>query len=179
MLLAYAESTDGSTWTKPTIGTVELDGSKDNNIVYGLNVARGRSVNSACVFRDPTGGPNDRYKLLYRDPQDDVPHLYGAVSPDGLHWETLDEPLIPNYFSDTHNVVGYDPRRGQYVAYVRGWTGSSAAPSTAAAPSPMPLRTASTPGRGLRPCTRPTPSTARTPTSTPTPTPPGPAPTPT
>ena len=111
------------TWTKPSIGTVELDGSKENNLVYGLNVARGRSVNSASVFKDPTGGPNERYKLLYRDPTErQSPNLYGAVSPDGLHWETLDEPLITNHFSDTHNVVGYDPRRGQYVAYVRGWT---------------------------------------------------------
>ena len=122
MLLAYAESTDGATWTKPTIGTVEVAGSKANNIVYGLDAARGRSVNSACVFKDPSGGPNDRYKLLYRDPQDDIPHLYGAVSPDGLRWETLDEPLVPNYMSDTHNVVGYDPRHAQYVAYIRGWT---------------------------------------------------------
>ena len=24
--------------------------------------------------------------------------------------------------SDTHNVVGYDPRHAQYVAYIRGWT---------------------------------------------------------
>ena len=112
MILAYAESTDGVTWTKPSIGTVELDGSTDNNLVYGLNVARGRSVNSASVFKDPTGGPNDRYKLLYRDPTErQLPNLYGAVSPDGLHWETLDEPLITNYFSDTHNVVGYDPKR--------------------------------------------------------------------
>ncbi len=123
MMLAYAESSDGVTWTKPSVGTVEFDGSTDNNIVYGLNVARGRSVNSASVFKDPNGGPNDRYKLLYRDPTErQAPNLYGAVSPDGLHWETLDEPLITNYFSDTHNVVGYDPRRGQYVAYVRGWT---------------------------------------------------------
>ena len=123
MILAYAESTDGVTWTKPSIGTVELDGSKENNLVYGLNVARGRSVNSASVFKDPTGGPNERYKLLYRDPTErQSPNLYGAVSPDGLHWGTLDEPLITNYFSDTHNVVGYDPKRGQYVAYVRGWT---------------------------------------------------------
>ena len=42
MMLAYAESTDGVTWTKPSVGTVEFDGSTDNNLVYGLNVARGR-----------------------------------------------------------------------------------------------------------------------------------------
>ena len=122
MMLAYAESTDGATWTKPKVGTVEFQGSKDNNIVYGLDAARGRSVNSACVFKDPAGGASDRYKLLYRAPNEEVPHIYGAVSPDGLHWETLDDPLIPNYFSDTHNVAAFDPKRGEYVAYVRGWT---------------------------------------------------------
>lgn len=122
MMLAYAESTDGATWTKPRVGTVEFNGSKDNNIVYGLDAARGRSVNSACVFKDPAGGANDRYKLLYRAPNEKVPHIYGAVSPDGLNWETLDDPLIPNYFSDTHNVAAFDQKRGEYVAYVRGWT---------------------------------------------------------
>lgn len=122
MMLAYAESTDGATWTKPKVGTVEFQGSKDNNIVYGLDAARGRSVNSACVFKDPAGGGSDRYKMLYRAPNEEVPHIYGAVSPDGLHWETLDDPLIPNYFSDTHNVAAFDPKRGEYVAYVRGWT---------------------------------------------------------
>lgn len=122
MMLAYAESTDGATWTKPKVGTVEFQGSRDNNIVYGLDAARGRSVNSACVFKDPAGGASDRYKLLYRAPNEEVPHIYGAVSPDGLHWETLDDPLIPNYFSDTHNVAAFDPKRGEYVAYLRGWT---------------------------------------------------------
>lgn len=30
----YAESTDGITWTKPSLGLGEFDGSRDNNIVF-------------------------------------------------------------------------------------------------------------------------------------------------
>ncbi len=31
--VAYAESTDGFTWTKPNLGLVEYKGNKDNNLV--------------------------------------------------------------------------------------------------------------------------------------------------
>lgn len=121
-LLAYAESDDGVKWTKPTIGTVTFDGSKDNNLVYGMDVAKDRAVISPSVFIDPSAGPDERYKLVYRDVQGATDHIYGAVSPDGLHWTTLDEPLLSGYHSDTQNTVDYDEDKGKYVGYWRGWT---------------------------------------------------------
>ena len=121
-MLAYAESDDGLKWVKPNIGTVSFDGSTENNLVYALDVAKGRAVISPSVFKDLSARPDERYKLVYRDLEDGVDHIYGAVSPDGLHWKTLDEPLLSGYHSDTQNTVLFDSDRGKYVGYWRGWT---------------------------------------------------------
>ena len=121
-MLAYAESTDGVHWVKPTIGTIEFDGSRDNNLVFGMEVAQGRPTWSPIVFKDPSAPSNEAYKLVTRWTENGVPQLNGAVSPDGLNWTALDEPIMSGYFSDTHNVIRYDSRKGKYVGYFRGWT---------------------------------------------------------
>jgi hypothetical protein len=46
--------------------------------------------------------------------------LFGAVSPDGIHWTRLREPVI-KHTSDTQSIAEYDPLRRKYVAYLRGW----------------------------------------------------------
>ena len=45
-----------------------------------------------------------------------------AVSPDGIHWKDLDEPILDVGATqlDTHNLCTYDPYTGKYVAYLRG-----------------------------------------------------------
>ena len=48
-MLCYAESKDGASWVKPSVGTVEFEGSKDNNLVYGLDVSLNRPVPTASV----------------------------------------------------------------------------------------------------------------------------------
>lgn len=122
-MLLYAESTDGQTWNKPRIGTVDLEGSKDNNLVYALNVSMNRPVPTATVFKDPNGTPDERYKMIHRGVQPDGDYcVYGATSPDGLHWTPIVEPVIPNYFSDTQIVARYSEEKGKYVGYFRGWT---------------------------------------------------------
>ncbi len=121
-MVAYAESTDGVHWDKPTIGTIEFDGSRDNNLVFGMDVAQGRPTLSPMVFKDPNAAPNEAYKLVSRGVDGGVPQIYGAVSPDGLHWTALEEPIISGYFSDTHNTIRYDSRKGKYVGYFRGWS---------------------------------------------------------
>jgi hypothetical protein len=49
----------------------------------------------------------------------------GAVSPDGLHWSVLDEPLLDvgKTMLDTQNIAAYDEDAGEYVAYLRGHVG--------------------------------------------------------
>ena len=63
----------------------------------------------------------ERIKLVYRGVEGDAPCCYGAVSPDGLRWTTLESPLFTGYSSDTHNVVQFDPEKERYVGYFRGW----------------------------------------------------------
>ena len=57
--LCYAESDDGMNWAKPELGLVEIDGSAANNVVY-----HGPGGNHACVFVDPTGPPQARYRCM-------------------------------------------------------------------------------------------------------------------
>ena len=48
--------------------------------------------------------------------------LNAAVSPDGIHWTNIDEPILdvgPTQL-DTHNLGTYDPLAEQYVVYLRG-----------------------------------------------------------
>jgi hypothetical protein len=50
--------------------------------------------------------------------------LFGAVSPDGLHWTKLREPLVLE-FTDTQVIAYYDQALRKYVAYTRTWVGGS------------------------------------------------------
>jgi hypothetical protein len=108
--VAYAESRDGVHWTKPNLGIVDYDGSKENNLT-GLTTFEG------VVFRDPNAPPKERYAY--------VTHLWteGMVrfhSPNGLRWQRDKTPLL-RLGADTQNVTFWDERLGKYVLYLRGW----------------------------------------------------------
>ena len=122
-ILCYAESDDGVSWTKPTLGAVEWNGSSDNNIVYGMDRALGRPVPTVTAFKDPNASPGERYKIIHRGRREDGTRcVYGATSPDGLDWTAIEEPIIPDYFSDTQIVARFDEEIGKYRGYFRGWT---------------------------------------------------------
>ena len=124
-VLCYATSKDGIHWTKPDVGIFEYRGSRKNNM---LMIDRLGST----VFRDPTARRDKRYKMIYgggpRLPHvhihDDVPTkdiyhaIYGAHSPDGMHWKPYRGPIIP-WYTDTTNVAYWDDRIEKYVAFVR------------------------------------------------------------
>ncbi|MBI5693822.1 MAG: hypothetical protein HZC55_27420 [Verrucomicrobia bacterium] len=119
--LAYAESTDGITWSKPDLGVYEYKGSRANNLV-GVHSLEG------VVFRDPNMPPEQRYiyvstgKAKTADKAVPVPtSIFRHHSPDGLHWQRDPQPLI-EAGSDTQNVVWWDELRKEYVVIVRGWT---------------------------------------------------------
>ncbi|MBU7004660.1 MAG: hypothetical protein HXS50_03780 [Theionarchaea archaeon] len=140
-LLCYAESRNGITWNKPSLGINAFDGSKDNNIVFGGDIRWG--YHGSSVFVDPSCSPEERYKLVYLGFMGDEDYakiregrsnpvdpntergsnhctIFGAVSPDGFHWESLPEPLVWQS-SDTQNVAYYDEFLGKYVIYLRTW----------------------------------------------------------
>lgn len=113
--LAYAESEDGVNYVKPNLGTHELNGSTDNNIIH-----LGRPAASPVVFKDPSADDSERYKLVFRGQIDGTHQIWGATSADGLHWNVIEKPLLSGYSSDTHNVVAYSEEKGKYVGYWRG-----------------------------------------------------------
>ena len=125
--ICYAESDDSITWKKPNLGIFEYRGSKDNNLVY-------RRGHGATIFIDPVAKASERYKMVHLDK---VPlqmvngrqinaFLFGAVSPDGIFWKRLPEPVM-RHTSDTQTVAAYDSSLGKYVLYLRGWDPESRA----------------------------------------------------
>ena len=111
-VLAYAESDNGVDWVKPTIGAVEFAGSKDNNIVL---------TSTGTVFKDPSAPAAERYKLIFQNKEGDGDQVLGAVSSDGLQFNQLPQPILDGYVSDTQIVARFDPEKGRYVGYFRGW----------------------------------------------------------
>ena len=122
---AYAESTDGVHWERPTLGIFEFNGNRENNIVL-----QGSEAKALCVFKDsnPNASDSERYKAIgVGPPIDKRATLRGFTSPDGIHWQTLDQdPILiapddPWPMFDSHNVAFWDTLQNRYVTYARGW----------------------------------------------------------
>ncbi len=146
--VCYAESYDGFTWDHPVLGLFEYAGSTENNIVFrgDLNGST-RGYHGGSIFVDPSS-VEEHYKMLYLGIITDeewnafaakypdevdtmarrndvggyrcVVGVFGAVSPDGIHWTSLPEPLMIQH-ADTINTCYYDVDGKEYIAYVRGW----------------------------------------------------------
>ena len=146
--LFYAESTDGESWDRPKLGLQEFHGSRDNNLFapadeFG-NVfidpsadddERYKWVLSQHISREEY----DRYRARRPDAWDpasdrvdvldeatpvgeggQILSMRGAVSPDGVRWNILPDPLVVEH-TDTDVVAYYDTFLKKYVAYVRDW----------------------------------------------------------
>ena len=103
--ICLAESEDGKTWTKPSLGIFKYGphNSTDNNILLE------DSGNS--VFEEPDGS----WKMV----------CSGAAysSPDGLHWTPL--PFKKTAEDDTKPTAYWDPALKKYVVSVRRDCGST------------------------------------------------------
>jgi hypothetical protein len=146
LLLCYAESADGLKWTKPALGVTAYYDQPETNIVYGRDLSP-NGFSSGSVFRDPSAVPEERYKLFYkgevRGPDLDalrrqyaerwgddldpnafrgkaISFIAGAVSPDGIHWTPIPEPLLIHH-SDQLNNASWDSNARKYVGYFRSW----------------------------------------------------------
>lgn len=115
-ITCYAESDDGINWTKPNVGLIEFNGSKDNNIVWtgpGINLAPFKDGN-------PDAKPEEQYKAFIRVRR----VMHALSSPDGLQWEMMrEEPIHTDYPFDTLNIPLWDTWRKEYVGYFRGVAG--------------------------------------------------------
>ena len=113
----YAESRDGINWTRPHLGIVEWDGTKENNIILD-----GLGAHCFVAFRDnnPNSPPEARYKGISRGRPHGSKGLYVFQSPDAVHWSLLhDQPVITDGAFDSQNLAFWDPLSGSYVDYHR------------------------------------------------------------
>ena len=124
---AYAESADGISWEKPSLGLFDFEGSKDNNLVWlrpGANL---------CAFVDtnPAALPEERYKAVVRlSPAEGEaigapgPCVLALSSPDALRWKQMQNGVIlTDHPFDSLNVAFWEERESRYVIYTRGVAG--------------------------------------------------------
>lgn len=122
--LCVLTSTDGIHWTRPSLGIHEYDGSKENNIVLGMDDFR----DNAFVFYDtnPDCPPERKFKCLAdglpAGPHRKVPGmkrgLWYLYSADGFHWQRHGLVSVCGQF-DTLNTAHWNGK--QYVAYIRNY----------------------------------------------------------
>ena len=113
----YAESPDGIHFTRPNLGLVEFEGSKENNIIY-----RGIEAHNFAPFRDanPAARPEERYKAMAGIQS----KLYAFVAPDGIHWTKLQaDPVMTKGAFDSLNLSFWDDRTQNYRCFSRFFDG--------------------------------------------------------
>ena len=130
VVICAVESEDGFDWTEPQRGEISIHGHK--------------GFDGVTFFVDPSAPEEQRYKFVYcagldegvcrpqveeylrrpprhRDSRISEERAYGmfaAVSPDGLRWTALPEPIMLHP-SDTDTTVLWDEALGKYVMYTR------------------------------------------------------------
>lgn len=110
----YAESKDGVHWHRPSLGMVEFEGSKDNNIIL-----EGHPAHNFSPFKDenPNCKPDERYKAVSGT---EGGGLYVYKSSDAIHWEPIvKDPVTKAGYFDSLNTAHWDPNRKCYVEYHR------------------------------------------------------------
>lgn len=114
MRLACAVSGDGVTWERPDLGAVEFSGSTANN----LCPIDGQRPNEVCVFVDPTGPDEHRFKCVAHSPA--MGGMFLMTSPDGIRFKRVPGHLL-KFIVDSNKSAFFDERIGKYVIYLRGW----------------------------------------------------------
>jgi hypothetical protein len=129
--ICYTESKDAIEWTEKSRSPIDVLGQ--------------RGFDGFTFFIDPHGPPDERYKILYSaippesqkkglweeheklHPRYKYDHrlgkhnfhcMYAAVSPDGLTWKAVPDPLFV-HVSDTDTTVFWDEWLGKYVMFTR------------------------------------------------------------
>ncbi len=138
----YAESTDGSHWTKPDLGLVEIDGSRDNNVILGPESPAVRHNFGAFLDTGPAAGSFRLKALAGLFDHDQIDNTTGGMllygSEDGRRWQQLRDKAVIDQshrgpmVSDTTSVPTFwSVVEGCYVAYLRDWLGPPKRPGHA------------------------------------------------
>jgi hypothetical protein len=114
--LLYATSRDGLRWEKPSLGIVEYQGSRDNNIF----IRRGKRDHILSVIHTPwEQDPQHRYLMINFDGDVNGGSGYMAGwSPDGIHWKNASDAPVFTKGGDVGQFL-YDFHRGEYVGYAK------------------------------------------------------------
>ena len=110
--MAFAVSKDGVAWDRPHLDAVEFNGSKKNNLVD----IEGVRPDEVCVFIDPTGPDEHRFKLICHWP---YAGTWLMTSPDGISFKRAEGHLL-KFATDNHMTAFYDEVIGKYRLYLRG-----------------------------------------------------------
>ncbi len=116
---AYAESSDGLTWTKPNLNLVEFHGNKNNNL---LDVGdKWGFVNLKVIKDESDSDPQRRYKMtthVYFRHNTRLGTLLPFVSADGLTWKPVKDvkPLKAELRKEDLFIPGFhqEPCGGLY-----------------------------------------------------------------
>ena len=128
----FAESTDGLSWAKPSLGLVSFRGSTANNMVLvdpGIHSGAG-------VFLDAhETNASRRFKMFGVFSEGAVPHsqtgMGTIVSADGVHWGGWESAASMLVTADTANNAVWDPHLNAYIAFSRNWCRSASCNETA------------------------------------------------
>lgn len=111
--ICYATSNDGIDWDRPSLGLIEWQGSRDNNMVH----IGDDTIDSATVAIDPFDAPPEqRYKMMLYDHSHRA--LVRMASPDGMRWRHLGPVSLRGSVGDRHSMLA-DCQQGKWVVYHR------------------------------------------------------------
>ena len=111
----YAESPDGITWTRPSLGLFEVAGTRANNVILAPESGE-RWASHLGPFEDTRPGvpAAERYKGI----SGISGRIYAYVSPDGISWRKLTEEPVTEGYDSLHSAF-WDAEREEYRSYCR------------------------------------------------------------
>ena len=116
----YAESSDGTNWTKPNIKKYKKLETTENNIILADDAPFSHNF-SPFIDTNPNASDQEKFKALAGTKQTG---LFGFTSPDGINWRKINEnPVITDGIFDSQNVGFWSENENCYVSYFRTWTG--------------------------------------------------------
>ena len=127
--IIYCESNDGYDWRRKHACDIDVVGFGHDGFTIFKDPIAPESEQYKAVFM--AQAPNEQRPELwrqyqrinprYRDTRMSPEHMacmYGVVSPDGLNWKLIHEPLFAHH-SDTDTNVYYDQTLERYVMFTR------------------------------------------------------------
>ncbi len=120
----YWESKDGIHWTAPNLGLVEVDGSRDNNVIIANTKWIAHNF-SPFLDQRPGVSQSHRFKALAGVHKGGGLHAF--FSADGIHWKKFQDNhvIIHEPFAfDSQNVAFWSEIEQRYICYFRTWATS-------------------------------------------------------